>query len=212
MHQSQFGRTMLETISVMTIIGVLSVTGIYMYRQAMNGVKADGIIKDVLARASQVKSNADLNRSGVGVKKDNDGNIVSVKKRVYTPEYKKTTSDTTKGRYGYSYKLIDACTSEHDVSCSRSYVKKKNSSEYVVIELTNGITPAVCESVKGKLTAYDGRYPKVVCMYNKSDGAFIDNGVTTCKTHNVNIIKESGEHSECSDTDLSRLYFTVEYR
>ncbi len=74
---SQLGRTMLETMMVMGIIGILSITGIYMYKNAMNGVRADAIIKDVLLRASQVKGNADLNRSGIG-------------KRVYTPEYKKT--------------------------------------------------------------------------------------------------------------------------
>ena len=91
---SQLGRTMLETMMVMGIIGILPITGIYMYKNAMNGVRADAIIKDVLLRASQAKGNDDLNRSGVGKEKDLSGNV-TIKKRVYTPEYGVTTTGST---------------------------------------------------------------------------------------------------------------------
>ena len=203
MRQLQLGRTMLETIMAMAIMGILSVTGIYMYKDVMNGVRADAIIKDVLLRASQIKGNDDLNHSGVG------------KKMVYTPEYKKNASLpgdplTTKGRYGYSYQIIDACTNAVDTACAKRLTKKISNSEYAVVKLNSVITPAVCDAVKGKLETYGDRYPKVVCMYNSED-VYIDTNVANCKANNVNIIKESGEHLDCSNTDLSILYFTVQY-
>ena len=43
---NQVGRTMLEIISVMAIIGILSVTGIYMYQTAMVSLRANDVIEE----------------------------------------------------------------------------------------------------------------------------------------------------------------------
>ena len=137
-YQLQIGRTMLETISVMAIIGVLSVTGVYMYRQAMNSVKADAILKDVLVRAGQTKGNLDMERSGG-------------KKLVYTPEYKKRDNKgeeiaTTKGRYGYTFEIDSS-----------------SKSSLVIIRVKGSITSAVCDSLKSKFNTYKkGTFLKVI--------------------------------------------------
>lgn len=70
---SQFGRTMLETISVMAIIGVLGVTGIYIYVQGMNSARADAMIKEILTLSAQQKSNFELTKMGS-------------KKKIFVPE------------------------------------------------------------------------------------------------------------------------------
>lgn len=145
MHQSHLGRTMLETIMVIGLMGVLSVVGIYLYRQAMDGVRADGIIKDVLVRASQAKGNADLGRSGIG------------KKTVYTPDYKKASGeDKTKGRYGYEFKVVYSNFNSSD----KNY--------YVVVKTSgNSITPKVCNALKSKLLSYKNNSKgEVTCMTN----------------------------------------------
>ena len=145
--KSQFGRTILEMTTVLGIMGVLSVTGIYLYKSAMNDVRADGIIKDVLARASQKKGNLELARSGVG------------KKMVYTPEYKKKDgSETTKGRYGYSYKIDP----DSDYETIIIQTKEKE------------ISTAVCNSLKSKFKTYKkGTFSSVLVAGGESSGTNI---------------------------------------
>ncbi len=126
MFKSQSGRTMLETMMVLGIMGVLSVGGIYMYRRGINDVRADGIMKDVLARASQEKGNADLSRSGVGGK------------LVYTPDYKsKSGKYKTKGRYGYTFEIESSSTSKN-----------------IEIKVGGGIPKDVCNALKTKYKTY----------------------------------------------------------
>ena len=69
MRQSQSGRSVLETMMVMGIIGMLSVTGLYLYKRAITDVYAEGIMKDVLARALQKKGNKDLELKSFGMQR-----------------------------------------------------------------------------------------------------------------------------------------------
>ena len=135
---SQFGRTMLETISILALIGVLGVTGIYMYKKGMDSVRADSVVKDVLIRAEQKNANDNLNDMGT-------------KKNVFVPEYKKGTGDAseyrTKGSYGYSYEIT--------YSAAHAVVVKTNDTI---------ITPGACNAIKSKLMTYDTKKsPRVVC-------------------------------------------------
>ena len=147
-RKSQLGRKMLEMMMVLGLMGVLSVTGIYMYKGAMNDVRADGIVKDVLARASQKKGNLELGRSGVG------------KKMVYTPEYKKKDgSETTKGRYGYSFE-IDSANSNYETIIIQTKEKE--------------ISTGVCKSLKSKFKTYKkGTFSRVLVVGGESNGANI---------------------------------------
>ncbi len=135
---SQFGRTMLETISILALIGVLGVTGIYMYKKGMDSVRADSVVKDVLIRAEQKNANDNLNDMGT-------------KKNVFVPEYKKGTGDAseyrTKGSYGYSYEITYSAT------------------DAVVVKTNDTIiTPGACNAIKSKLMTYDTKKsPRVVC-------------------------------------------------
>lgn len=194
MKQSQFGRTMLETIMVMGIIGVLSVVGIYMYKDAMNGVRADGIVKDVLLIATQNNANMEASHMGSG-------------KRVYTPKYggsydnaNLSSSKRISGRYGYSFEVIGSISSW----------ESSKKVHYIVVK-TSGkqITPAVCASLKGKMMAYnrkdgsgDWTSGRIVCMSKTN--------VVSATEYNcpsvVNIIGGS-----CPSEDSTNFYFAVKY-
>ena len=207
-HLSQTGRTMLEIISVMGIIGVLSVTGVYMYQKASNTLLADGIIKDVLMRASQAKGNDDLNRTG------------RTKKMVYTPEYLKKSKETgevsgenvegyeygsaVKGRYGYSYVIEDMTTSPFNVNIRDLTKTYDNGRQYAVVKLTGkSMSPGVCNALRGKLLAFENKRPQVICITSAKPE---ESNITACKT-NVGNIKQYG----CPNEAATNLYFTVEY-
>ncbi len=176
MRRTEQGRTMLETMMVLGVIGILSVTGVYTYKKAMNDVRADGIIKDVLARAGQKKANADLQHSGLG------------KKRVYTPEYKKTDgSETTKGRYGYVYDVL-----HHGVT--------NKGEEYVLVKMLTPVNASVCNSIKSKLQVY-----KTKNNQGRIDCVSVDDPIRENKIVCTNNIFTS----ECSDNN--DLHFLITY-
>lgn len=197
MHQKEYGRTMLEIISVMGIIGVLSMVGVYSYQQASNSLLADGIVKDVLLRASQIKSSDDSNMTG------------HTKKVVYTTEYKNKKEEyKTKGRYNFRYEIVDMYTNTADSAHSKLYTKiyesSSNKGQYVVVKTDpkgKSITRGVCEAIRGKLLAYGENLPKIICINRQKPE---ENNIAACIGNNV--IKNG-----CPDDSSSELYFTVKY-
>ena len=56
MKKNEFGRSMIEILGVLAIIGVLSVAGLYGYTLAMRKHKTNEIIREVILRANQVST------------------------------------------------------------------------------------------------------------------------------------------------------------
>ncbi len=146
---SQYGRTMLETLSVIAIIGILGVTGIYMYAKGADSVRADSIIKDVLARAAQRKSNAEL--SGMGSKK-----------KIFSPEY------------GTKKKNDEKIITEYKTSGSVSYTfdAKYSISNAVVVEVSGAKIPiSLCNAIKSKSLSYNsGSTAHIACILDSDPG------------------------------------------
>ena len=66
MKKSQFGRTLIETLAVIAVIGILSVSGLQLYAKAMNTIRANYIMEQVYIKANELIENPVANRSGRG--------------------------------------------------------------------------------------------------------------------------------------------------
>ena len=181
---SQYGRTMLETISVLALIGILGITGIYMYAKGADSVRADSIIKDVLARAAQRKSNAEL--SGMGSKK-----------KIFSPEY------------GTKKKEAGKIKTEYETSGSAGYTfnVKYSISNAVVVEVSGAKIPtSLCNAIKSKSLTYDsGSTAHIACILD-SDTRNKGQDIINCKTRKTfsDILQK-----DCSETN--NLYFIVKF-
>ncbi len=56
MKINQFGRTMMETLGVIAVIGVLGVSGLQLYAKAMNTIKVNHLMQKVYLLANQIRS------------------------------------------------------------------------------------------------------------------------------------------------------------
>ena len=57
MNKNQSGRTLLETLAVLALIGILSVSGLRLYAKAMNTVRVNYIMQQVFIKANELVKN-----------------------------------------------------------------------------------------------------------------------------------------------------------
>ena len=57
MKKLQYGRTMIETLAILAIIGILSVSGLQLYSKAMNTIRANYIMERVYIKANELIEN-----------------------------------------------------------------------------------------------------------------------------------------------------------
>ena len=63
MKQSESGRTLVEMLAILCIIGVFSVSGLNLYAKAMTTVRANYIMKQVFIRANELLESPVSSRS-----------------------------------------------------------------------------------------------------------------------------------------------------
>ena len=66
MKKFELGRTLIETLAVIAIIGILSVSGLQLYSKAMNTIRANYIMEQVYIKANELIENPVANRPGRG--------------------------------------------------------------------------------------------------------------------------------------------------
>ena len=54
MQDSQQGRTLIETISILFVMGIFSVSGLHLYAKAMNSLKINYLMRQVFIRANEL--------------------------------------------------------------------------------------------------------------------------------------------------------------
>ena len=64
--RNQIGRTMLEMLAVLGIVGILTLTALYGYRYAMATGKAQRAFKDVMLRSAAIASSASFEQEEIG--------------------------------------------------------------------------------------------------------------------------------------------------
>ena len=84
MRQSQLGRTLIETLSILALIGILSVSGLQLYAKAMNTIRANYLMQQVFIKANELIQNP-----------------VAVRHKMV--DVTVTDEDTGKLAYGYSF-------------------------------------------------------------------------------------------------------------
>lgn len=57
MKKFELGRTLIETLAVIAIIGILSVSGLQLYSKAMNTIRANYIMEQVYIKANELIQN-----------------------------------------------------------------------------------------------------------------------------------------------------------
>ena len=135
MRKNQNGRSMVEMLGVLAIIGVLSVGGVYGYSLAMNKYRANEILQTasllvIMAQAKDAGSGECLTLSSTGlsttiagievdmeVDLDVTGDLPSVAIRINNNNAASicTTIWNTVSSVGYQ---IDTCAKEVQISCS----------------------------------------------------------------------------------------------
>ncbi len=78
MRQSQLGRTLIETLSILALIGILSVSGLQLYAKAMNTIRANYLMQQVFIKANELIQNPVAYRHkmvDVTVTDENTGNL-----------------------------------------------------------------------------------------------------------------------------------------
>lgn len=132
MKKNQSGRSLVEILAVMAIIGVFSLGSIVAFQTGINSVRARYILEQVQLRVSEATSMAELSKGH--------------KKQVYTPEYVNKTSE---GTYGYSFTTEDVSIDRNSL---QYYVSANRAATVIEVTVHGNITPSVCGSLKGKLT------------------------------------------------------------
>ena len=57
MNQKQSGRTLIETLAILALIGILSISGLQLYAKAMNTIRANYLMKQVFIKANELIEN-----------------------------------------------------------------------------------------------------------------------------------------------------------
>ncbi len=182
---SQFGRTMLETISVMAIIGVLGVTGIYIYVQGMNSARADAMIKEILTLSAQQKSNLELTKMGS-------------KKKIFVPELG--------GRAHVDDPSVPARPHNGNFEVAGSI------SNVVAIKFNSNedISPALLNALKSKAISYGSNATSHIAgiltkLPKNGDGDIKAKSLINLDDNSDNILKKD------SSEKLEDLYFVIKF-
>ena len=138
----QSGRSLLEVIAVISIMGIFTVASVVVFQAAMNSVRSKYIVEQVMVRANEVIESAWL--------KDKEKGTHRHGKMVYTPEY----SDKTRkedGAYGYTFRKP-----EFVKGSSLLLIVDKSAGKLTKVNVTvdGVITPGVCNSLKEKVNMY----------------------------------------------------------
>lgn len=57
MKKNQFGRTLIETLAILAMIGILSISGLQLYAKAMNSIRAGYLMQQVFIKANEMIQN-----------------------------------------------------------------------------------------------------------------------------------------------------------
>ncbi len=130
------GRSLLEIVAVLAIMGIFTYGSIAAFQAGMSSVRAKYIMEQVQLRVSDVISMTE--------------NSKGHKRMVYTPEYARNTDAD---KYGYSFKAIN---SHENGSSLAYYLAKEETKESATVEVTvsGKITPGVCGSLKEKIVVF----------------------------------------------------------
>ena len=76
MKKFELGRTLIETLAVIAIIGILSVSGLQLYAKAMNTIRANYIMEQVYIKANELIENPVATRHRtVDIAMNSDGSL-----------------------------------------------------------------------------------------------------------------------------------------
>ena len=75
MKKVQTGRTLIETLAIMALIGILSVSGLQLYAKAMNVIRANYIMEQVFIKASELAQNPVSHRKMVDISMQNSNKL-----------------------------------------------------------------------------------------------------------------------------------------
>lgn len=89
MNKGEKGRTLIETLAILAIIGILTLSGLQLYAKAMNTIRANHLMERVYLLANQIRNERIENRGGR-------------KKTFDLPSVDTTLS------YGFSFKKADS--------------------------------------------------------------------------------------------------------
>ena len=99
MKKSESGRTLVETLAVIAIIGILSISGLQLYSKAMNTIRANYIMEQVYIMANELRKDPVANRAGRGKMVDvtvrNEGGNLSYGYQIDTAASRMARSDIT---------------------------------------------------------------------------------------------------------------------
>ena len=87
MKKMQSGRTLIETLGVLAVIGILSVSGLQLYAKAMNTIRANYIMEQIFIKANELAKDP-----------------VSSRRKVVDISVQ---TENTLSRYGYSFSTSD---------------------------------------------------------------------------------------------------------
>ncbi len=132
-HSSESGRSLLEIIAVISIMGVFSIGSIVAFQAGMNSVRAKYIAEQVQLRVEEVVSNTELSKGH--------------KKTVYTPEYANKTGED---KYGYRFQTKNA--TQNTKTMAYMLMGAAVTAPTVQVEVSGRISSGVCESLKGKMS------------------------------------------------------------
>ncbi len=62
MRQSQFGKTLIETLSILALIGILCISGLQLYTKLMNAIRSNYLMQQVFVKANELIQNPVMER------------------------------------------------------------------------------------------------------------------------------------------------------
>ena len=121
---NQFGRSMVEMLGVLAIIGVLSIGGIAGYSKAMQKYKLNKTIEeiDTIVQNARTLCSGRNDTCGAGLATDNTSDIPVLKKLLIIPDYMwdSNSSGGLTNRFGAAIARIQpTCLSDPKFSCIR---------------------------------------------------------------------------------------------
>lgn len=131
-YRAENGRSLLEIIAVMAIMGVFTVGSIAAFQAGLNSVRAKYIVEQVQLRVEEVIANSELSKGH--------------RKTVYTPEY---VNKSGQDKYGYSFKTVDA--TQGNKTMAFMLLGEAARSPTVQVEISGKISSGICNSLKGKM-------------------------------------------------------------
>ena len=136
MKQFEAGRTLIETLAIIAIIGILSISGLNLYAKAMNTIRVNYIMQQIYIRANE---------------RLND-NIAASRNR---PKMFDTTVTDPKGRLAYGYSFND--------DLSEAEIANEERNNRFIIKINGPYSKGLCKILtkkKGK-----DEYPGLHAVY-----------------------------------------------